>query len=48
MKLLLLFTVIPLVELFLLMKVSAVLGLSGTIGLVLLTGVVGAGLARRE
>ncbi len=48
MKLLLLFTVIPLVELFLLMKVSAVLGLSGTIGLVLLTGVVGAALARRE
>ena len=48
MRLLFLFTVVPLVELFLLMKVSAVLGLSGTIGLVLLTGVVGAALARRE
>ena len=49
-RLLLLFTLIPLVELALLIWLSeaAGLGLAGTLCLVLLTGVVGAALARHE
>ncbi len=45
-RLLLLFTVVPLVELTLLLKVAEVTGWQFTIGLVLVTGVVGAVLAK--
>jgi len=47
-RLLLLFIVTPLVELWLLMLVSEQLGATTTISLVLLTGFVGASLARRQ
>ena len=48
MILLLLFVLVPLVELWLLLQVGAVVGAGPTLGLVILTGVVGASLARRE
>lgn len=47
-RLLLLFTVIPLVELYLLLHVGAVIGAGTTILLVLGTGALGAYLARQE
>lgn len=47
-RLLLLFIVVPLVELALLIQVGQVIGLGPTILLVLVTGVAGAALARRE
>ena len=47
-RLLLLLTVVPLVELFALSSLWAIFGPVRTVGLVLLTGVVGASLARRE
>lgn len=47
-RLLLLFTVVPLLELWLLLRIGELVGLGPTIGLVLLTGAVGAGLARHE
>ncbi len=47
-RLLLLFTVIPVVELWLLIRIGSVIGAGPTILLVLATGVVGASLARRE
>ncbi len=47
-RLLLLFTVVPLVELALLIKVGQHIGAGATIGLVLLTGLGGAALARHE
>jgi UPF0716 protein FxsA len=47
-RLLLLFTVVPLVELLLLVEIGGRIGAGPTILLVLATGVVGAGLARRE
>lgn len=47
-KLLLLFTVVPLLELYLLGKLSAIMGLGNTIGLVLVTGIAGASLARAQ
>jgi len=47
-RLFLLFTLIPLVELALLIWISQYTGVLFTIGLVILTGVVGASLARRE
>ena len=47
-RLFLLFTVVPLVELYLLIAVGRVLGPVPTIGLVLLTGAVGAWFARLE
>jgi UPF0716 protein FxsA len=46
--LLLLFVVLPLVELWLLLRVGAVLGAGVTLGLVIVTGVLGATLARRQ
>lgn len=46
--LLLLFTILPVIELSLLLQVGSVLGAAPTVGLVLLTGVVGAWLAREE
>jgi len=47
-RLLLLFTVVPVVELWLLLRIGGWLGAWATVGLVVLTGVVGATLARRE
>lgn len=47
-RLLLLFTVVPLVELTLLIKIGQRIGVGTTIGLVLLTGLAGAALARHE
>lgn len=47
-KLLLAFTVIPIAELYLLISVGTHIGAAATIGLVLLTGVVGASLARAQ
>ncbi|MCP4896760.1 MAG: FxsA family protein [bacterium] len=45
-RLLLLFTVVPIVELGLLIQLGRYVGLAPTIGIVLLTGVIGASLAR--
>ena len=45
-RLLLLFTVVPLVELFLLVKLGTVIGIGATILIVICTGVLGAWLAR--
>lgn len=47
-KLLLLFTLVPLIELALLIKLGQMTSLTITIGAVILTGLVGAHLARRE
>lgn len=47
-RLLLLFTVVPIVELMLLIRVGEWIGLGPTLALVLATGVIGAWLARRE
>ncbi len=46
--LLLLFTCVPIVELALLIEVGRSVGVGPTIALVLVTGILGAGLARRE
>jgi len=45
-RLLLLFTIVPLAELFLLVKLGAVVGVGPTVALVIFTGVLGAWLAR--
>ncbi len=45
-RLLLLFTVVPVVELGLLVQLGRYVGLAATIGIVLLTGIIGASLAR--
>jgi len=47
-RLLLLFTVVPLVELFLLVKLGTVIGIGATVLIVISTGVLGAWLARRQ
>jgi UPF0716 protein FxsA len=47
-KLLLLFIVVPAVELALLIEVGARIGTPATLGLIVVTGIVGASLARRE
>jgi UPF0716 protein FxsA len=47
-RLLALFTLVPLIELFLLIEIGRRIGFPATIGLVLGTGVLGAWLARRE
>lgn len=47
-RLLLAFTIIPVLELWLLLRIGAWLGAGPAVGLVILTGVVGATLARRE
>lgn len=47
-RLFLLFTLVPIVELYLLIRIGGWLGALPTVGLVLLTGVIGAWLARRE
>ena len=45
-RLILLFTIVPLIELVLLVEVGGMIGLPATIGLVVATGVLGAWLAR--
>lgn len=47
-RLFLLFTLVPLVELWLLIRVGGRIGAPATLGIVILTGMVGAALARRE
>ncbi len=47
-RLLLLFTILPLIELFVLVHLGQVMGLGPTIALVLLTGALGAWLARQQ
>jgi UPF0716 protein FxsA len=47
-RLLLLFTVVPLIELFLLVKLGTVIGIGPTVLIVISTGVLGAFLARRQ
>ena len=47
-RLFLLFTVVPFVELSLLLWIGARMGLVGTLALIAITGVLGASLARRE
>ena len=47
-KLFLLFTVVPVVELYLLIQLGGVLGAGATVGIVLTTGLLGATLAKRE
>jgi len=47
-RLLLLFTVLPALELYLLLKIGGVIGAFDTLLLILFTGVLGATLARRE
>lgn len=46
-RLLLLFILVPLLDLFLLTKLSAVMGFAATVGLVILTGMLGASLFKR-
>lgn len=47
-RLLLAFTLVPVLELWLLLRIGAWLGAGATVALVILTGIVGATLARRE
>lgn len=47
-RLLLLFTIVPLVELSILMKLGAIFGVLHTIGIVIITGIIGAYLARDQ
>jgi len=47
-RLLLLFTIVPLAELFLLVKLGTVVGVGPTVALVIFTGVLGAWLARQQ
>jgi UPF0716 protein FxsA len=47
-RLILLFTLLPLVELSLLLRIGEWLGLAPTLGIVIATGIAGAWLARRE
>ena len=47
-KLVILFTVLPAIELYLLIKVGSVIGAGTTIAIIIITGVLGASLARME
>jgi len=47
-RLLLLFTVVPLVELFILVKLGGLIGVGATVAIVIGTGVLGAWLARQQ
>jgi len=47
-RLLLLFTIVPLIELAILMKLGTIFGVLHTIGLVIITGIIGAFLARDQ
>ena len=46
--LLLLFTIVPVVELFVLIKIGGQIGTMNTIGLIILTGIIGASFARSQ
>ncbi|PLX88307.1 MAG: membrane protein FxsA [Desulfuromonas sp.] len=48
MKLLILFTLVPIVELYVLLEIGALVGAPATIGLIFLTGIAGAYLARLQ
>lgn len=47
-KLLLLFIIVPTIELILLLKVGSLIGILPTVAVILITGVLGAGLARMQ
>lgn len=47
-KLFLLFTIVPVIELYLLIQLGGVLGATATVGIVFVTGLLGASLAKRE
>ncbi len=47
-RLIILFTLIPLLELYVLLEVGALIGAGWTVGLILLTGIAGAWLARTQ
>jgi UPF0716 protein FxsA len=47
-RLFLLFTIVPVLELYLLISIGRVLGAPATVAIVLITGIAGAALARRE
>lgn len=47
-RLLLLFIIVPLIELYLLLRIASVTGVISTVALVVVTGVIGSYLARRE
>lgn len=47
-RLIFIFTIIPLVELFLLIKIGTVIGALATVAIVIVTGVVGAALTRKQ
>ncbi|HSG31623.1 MAG TPA: FxsA family protein, partial [Thermodesulfobacteriota bacterium] len=47
-KLLLLFITIPMIELFILVKIGTVIGFWPTVGIVVITGILGASLARLQ
>ena len=47
-RLFLLFTIVPAIELYLLLQLGALMGPAATVGLILLTGAVGSYMARRE
>jgi UPF0716 protein FxsA len=47
-RLVLLFTIVPLVELYLLVEIGGLIGVWPTIAVVLVTGIVGAALARQQ
>lgn len=47
-KLFLLFTILPALEMILLLKVGSIVGFPGTVAIILLTGALGASLARQQ
>jgi UPF0716 protein FxsA len=47
-KLLLLFILIPAIELVLLLKIGSLIGILPTVGIIVITGIVGASLARQQ
>ncbi len=47
-RLLLLFTIVPVIELIVLLKIGAIIGVASTVILILLTGIAGAYLARTQ
>jgi len=47
-KLFLLFTILPALEMILLLRVGSIIGFPGTVSVILLTGILGAALARQQ
>lgn len=47
-KLILIFITLPLLDLLILLKIANLIGLAETIAIVILTGIIGAGLAKKE